>query len=108
MVTLYHFEMPVEIVRQYGSWANRKIIDLYLKFAETMFKALNNKVRYWVCLLYTSKSFRDFVMVQRDGLNGSIDVVIHGLGWFCIQGHVSQIRVYTDKNVNVTFREEMI
>lgn len=47
-------------------------------------------------------------MVQRDGLNGSIDVVIHGLGWFCIQGHVSQIRVYTDKNVNVTFREEMI
>ena len=48
MVTLYHFEMPVEIVRQYGSWANRKIIDLYLKFAETMFKALNNKVRYWV------------------------------------------------------------
>lgn len=55
-----------------------------------------------------SNSFRDFVTVQRDGLNGSIDVVIHGLGWFCIQGRVSQIRVYTDKNVNVTFREEMI
>lgn len=55
-----------------------------------------------------SQSFRDFVMVQRDGLHGSIDVVIHGLGWFCIQGDVTQIRVYTDKNVNVTFREVMI
>lgn len=55
-----------------------------------------------------SESFRDFVMVQRDGVHGSIDVVIHGLGWFCVQGDVAQIRVYTDKNVKVTFREEMI
>lgn len=48
MVTLYHFEMPVEIVKKYGSWSNRKVIDLYLKYAKTMFMALKDKVHYWV------------------------------------------------------------
>ncbi len=55
-----------------------------------------------------SKSFRDFVKVSKDGVHGSIDVVIHGLGWFCVSGEVEQLNVYTDKLVNVTFRETMI
>lgn len=37
-----------------------------------------------------------------------IDVVIAGLGWFCIQGDVSQIDVYVNENVDVIFREAMI
>ncbi|MDQ0361670.1 ribosome biogenesis GTPase YqeH [Breznakia pachnodae] len=37
-----------------------------------------------------------------------MDVVIAGLGWFCIQGNVSQIDVYVNENVDVIFREAMI
>lgn len=37
-----------------------------------------------------------------------MDVVIAGLGWFCIQGDVSQIDVYVNENVDVIFREAMI
>lgn len=47
IVTLYHFEMPIHLVRAYGSWTNRKVIDFYLKFCETMFTALKGTVRYW-------------------------------------------------------------
>jgi 6-phospho-beta-glucosidase len=48
IVTLYHFEMPIYLVKQYGSWKNRKVIDFYLKFCRTMFEALKGKVKYWV------------------------------------------------------------
>ena len=48
IVTLYHFEMPLAIVRKYGSWTNRKTIDLYLRYCKTMFEALKGKVHYWV------------------------------------------------------------
>lgn len=48
IVTLYHFEMPIHLVREYGSWANRQVIDFYLKFCGTMFEALKGKVKYWV------------------------------------------------------------
>ncbi|GAB2026435.1 family 1 glycosylhydrolase [Lactovum odontotermitis] len=48
IVTLYHFEMPIYLVKEYGSWKNRKVIDFYLKFCRTMFEALKGKVKYWV------------------------------------------------------------
>lgn len=37
-----------------------------------------------------------------------VDVVIHGLGWFCISGDVKEIHIYVDQEVNVTFRKAMI
>lgn len=48
IVTLYHFEMPVNLVRKYGSWTNKEVINFYLKYCKTMFEALKGKVRYWV------------------------------------------------------------
>lgn len=48
MVTLFHFEMPVNVVRKYNSWLNKETIDLYLKYAKTMLEALKGKVHYWV------------------------------------------------------------
>lgn len=48
IITLYHFEIPLNLVHKYGSWKNRKVIDFYLRFCETMFTALKGKVKYWV------------------------------------------------------------
>ena len=48
IVTLFHFEMPVNIVRKYNSWLNKETINLYLKYCKTMFEALKGRVKYWV------------------------------------------------------------
>lgn len=48
IVTLFHFELPIHLVRKYGSWKNKKVVDFYLQYCETMFKALKGKVKYWV------------------------------------------------------------
>lgn len=37
-----------------------------------------------------------------------IDVVIHGLGWFCISGDFADIRVWVPKQIGVTFREAIL
>lgn len=55
-----------------------------------------------------NENFREFKAVERHGIHGRIDVVIHGLGWFCVSGDVEMIRVHTNENVKVTFREAMI
>lgn len=47
IVTLFHFEMPINIVRKYGSWTNRETVDLYLKYAKTMFTEFKDIVTYW-------------------------------------------------------------
>ena len=40
--------------------------------------------------------------------NDKIDVVIHGLGWFCISGACYEVSVRVNQNINVTFRKAMI
>lgn len=41
-------------------------------------------------------------------LGDSSDIVIHGLGWFCIKGKVERAVIYTHKDVKVTVRKEML
>lgn len=48
IITLYHFEMPVALVREYGTWQNPKVIDFYLKYVKTVVTAFKGKVKYWV------------------------------------------------------------
>lgn len=48
IVTLSHFEMPYGLVKKYGGWKNRKLIDFFVKFAQTVFKRYKHKVKYWM------------------------------------------------------------
>lgn len=48
VVTLCHFDVPVALMIKYGSWKNRKMIDLFQKYCETVFTRYRDKVRYWI------------------------------------------------------------
>ena len=47
IVTLFHFEMPMNVVTTYGSWTNRKTVDLYCKYAKTVFTEYKDIVTYF-------------------------------------------------------------
>ncbi|MBO0458154.1 6-phospho-beta-glucosidase [Enterococcus hulanensis] len=48
IVTLSHYETPVHLVKQYGSWRNRKLIKFFLNYCETVFEHYKDKVKYWL------------------------------------------------------------
>lgn len=48
VITLSHFEMPYHLVTEYGGWRNRKLIDLFVRFAEVCFTRYQKKVKYWM------------------------------------------------------------
>ncbi|GAA2917083.1 6-phospho-beta-glucosidase [Enterococcus pseudoavium] len=48
VITLSHFEMPYNLVTEYGGWRNRKMIDFFAHFAEVCFKRYKDKVKYWM------------------------------------------------------------
>lgn len=48
IVTLHHFEMPLALVKKYGGWRNRKLIELSLRYAKTVMKRYQHKVKYWM------------------------------------------------------------
>ncbi|AIF65341.1 6-phospho-beta-glucosidase [Terribacillus saccharophilus] len=48
LVTLSHYEMPAVLVQRYDGWADRALIDLFTRFAETVFHRYKDKVKYWL------------------------------------------------------------
>jgi len=48
IVSLSHYEMPLYLVDHYGGWKNRKLVNFYVHYAETVFKRYKNKVKYWM------------------------------------------------------------
>ena len=48
LVTLSHYEIPLNLAREYNGWTNRKIIGFYENYVRTVFKRYKDKVKYWL------------------------------------------------------------
>ena len=48
LVTLSHYEIPWGIVTKYHGFADRRVIDLFVKYATTCFERYKDKVKYWL------------------------------------------------------------
>lgn len=48
LVTLSHYELPYYLAKEYGGWTNKKLIDLFLRYYETVFTEYKGLVRYWL------------------------------------------------------------
>ena len=48
VVTLSHFEMPYYLVKEYGGWKNRKVIDFFVHYSLTVMERYKDKVKYWM------------------------------------------------------------
>ncbi len=48
IVTLNHFDCPLHLASQYDGWANRRVVDYFLRYVETVLLRYKDKVRYWI------------------------------------------------------------
>lgn len=48
MVTLHHFEVPLELCNRWNSWCDRRTIDCFVHYCDAVFRRYRDKVRYWI------------------------------------------------------------
>lgn len=48
LVTITHFDCPMYLVKRYGAWRNRKMIDFYENLCRTIFTRYKGLVKYWI------------------------------------------------------------
>ena len=65
VVTILHYDIPEYLVSKYNGFASRKLVDLYVKYAVTLFKRFKNKVKYWM-------TFNEINIVQYCPLDAGI------------------------------------
>ena len=48
IVTLSHFDVPLNLYEKYGAWKSRKMIELFERYAEAVFQYFKDKVKFWI------------------------------------------------------------
>lgn len=48
VVTLSHYETPLNLVQKYGSWRNEKLIEFFLRYCRVVFERYDKYVSYWI------------------------------------------------------------
>ncbi|WP_449537944.1 glycoside hydrolase family 1 protein [Ferdinandcohnia sp. Marseille-Q9671] len=48
IVTLSHYEMPLELSLKYNGWVERKVIDDFVRFSNVCFHRYKDLVKYWL------------------------------------------------------------
>ncbi len=48
LVTIDHFDTPIALIKKYGGWRDRRMIDAYLKYCRVIFNQFGDIVKYWI------------------------------------------------------------
>lgn len=48
LVTISHFDCPISLIKKYGGWRSRKMIDFYLRLCRTLFTRYKEYVTLWL------------------------------------------------------------
>ena len=48
LVTINHFDTPLGLVKNYGGWRNRKLVDFYVNYSKVILERYKGKVKYWL------------------------------------------------------------
>lgn len=48
VITMYHYDVPLYLVTEYGGFANREVVDFYCNYAKVLLERYKGKVKYWI------------------------------------------------------------
>ncbi|MBP1042574.1 family 1 glycosylhydrolase [Vagococcus sp. BWB3-3] len=48
IITMSHYDIPLNLITEYGGFANRQVIGFFKRYAEVLLKRYKGKVKYWI------------------------------------------------------------
>ncbi len=120
LVTLSHYENPWYLTEKYNGWADRRLVNLFLKFAEVCFTRYRDKVKYWLTFNEINPDFKIGCMVALTAnyaySANPLDQVANQLSWqycnyYCGDVHVRgeypgfAKRIWKENGVNLVMEE---
>lgn len=58
VITLSHYETPLNLLTEYGGWINQKTIELWKRYVTTVFERYKGKVKYWLTFNEVNNLYR--------------------------------------------------
>lgn len=48
VITISHYEMPLNLTLKYCGWYSREVIDFFVRYCQVLFDRYKGKVKYWI------------------------------------------------------------
>lgn len=49
-VTMFHWDLPQALETEYGGWRDRRVVDAFAAYADTIVKEFGGRVKHWITL----------------------------------------------------------
>lgn len=50
IISMLHYETPLNIALEYGGWHNRKVVDMFYNYGKVLLDRYQGKVKYWIVI----------------------------------------------------------
>ncbi|WP_125770502.1 glycoside hydrolase family 1 protein [Companilactobacillus furfuricola] len=50
IITMLHYEMPINLTLKYGGWTNKELIPMFVKYGKVLLNRFGSKVKYWLLI----------------------------------------------------------
>ena len=50
IVTISHYDMPINLSLKYNGWYSRKVVEFFVRYSEVLLERYKNKVKYWIVI----------------------------------------------------------
>ncbi|WWD17113.1 hypothetical protein CI109_101550 [Kwoniella shandongensis] len=101
VVTLFHWDTPLALQLEYGAFASERIIDDFVNYAETVFRAYNGTVHKWVTfnepVVFCSQGGYPINSTFPEGLNST--VYPYTCSYHLTLAHAKTVRRFRELNI---------
>ncbi len=73
VVTISHYEMPLGLVKKYGAWRNRALVDFFVRYCQVLFTHFKGRIHYWLtfneinALMISDRPWHQAGIIYQDG-----------------------------------------
>lgn len=82
LVTLSHYEMPINLTLKYTGWYSKETIEFFVKYCEVCFERFKGKVKYWILVNQINMIFLEafnHLGIAEDKVDNLIEAKYQGL-----------------------------
>ncbi|EIW84621.1 glycoside hydrolase family 1 protein [Coniophora puteana RWD-64-598 SS2] len=103
VVTLFHWDTPLAVNAYYGGFTNERIVDDYVNYAKTVFKAYNGRVQTWYTFNEPSVhcgwvAQYPFNVSLAPGVNSS--TAPYHCAYYLLKAHAGAVQAFREMNIS--------
>jgi 6-phospho-beta-glucosidase len=82
VITVSHYEMPLNLTLKYTGWYSRELIDFFVRYCQVLFDRYGKKIKYWILVnqinLIVHESF-NHLGIAEDKVNNLLEAKYQGV-----------------------------